>query len=142
MPTTTYPSDNPDDIPWEENIQQCMLQRCTTLFLKLNKVLGSLYLPIESHKSLKIVLRFVSTFIDIYKNLGPTTDGFIGMMRCRKETVIGPNKWVEVSRRVTKAHSKSMFNFKQGPKIKMLGVQYFKHHETTHHLYDRFVQVY
>ena len=35
-----------------------------------------------------------------------------------------------------------MFNFKQGLKQKMLKVQYFKHPEIAHHLYDRFLVSY
>jgi len=46
------------------------------------------------------------------------------MMRRRKETMIGPSKWVDVSIRVTKARAKSMFNFKEGLKRKMLKVKY------------------
>ena len=35
-----------------------------------------------------------------------------------------------------------MSNFKEGPKQKMLKVQYFKHPEIAHHLYDRFLAAY
>ena len=35
-----------------------------------------------------------------------------------------------------------MFNFKEGPKRKMLKVQYFKHLEIAHHLYDRILASY
>ena len=55
---------------------------------------------------------------------------------------MGPDKWVYVEKRVSKADSISMFNFKEGPKRKMLKVQYFKHPEITHHLYDRFLEAY
>jgi len=51
-------------------------------------------------------------------------------------------EWAELSRRVTKAHTKSMFNFKEGLKRKMLKVQYFKYLEIAHHLYDRFLVAY
>ena len=52
---------------------------------------------------------------------------------------MGPNRWVDVEKRVSKEDSISMFNFKEGPKRKMLKVQYFKHPEIAHHLYDRFL---
>ena len=35
---------------------------------------------------------------------------------------MGPDKWVDVEKRVSKAHAISMFNFKEGPKQKMLKV--------------------
>ena len=55
---------------------------------------------------------------------------------------MGPDKWVDVEKRVSKADAISMFNCKQGPKRKMLKVQYFKHPEIAHHLYDRFLDAY
>lgn len=55
---------------------------------------------------------------------------------------MGIDKWVEVSRRVTKAHVKYMFNFKEGPKRNMLKVQYFECPEISHHLYGRFLASY
>lgn len=73
-------------------------------------------LPAESRQRLEIVVHSLSSFLDIYKNLLPITNFFIDMMRCRKETMMGPDKWDEVSRKVTKEHAKSMFNFKEGPK--------------------------
>jgi len=53
-------------------------------------------------------------------SLGPTTNGFIDMMRCIKETTMGVDKWVEVNRNITKSHAKFMFNFKERPKRNML----------------------
>ena len=35
-----------------------------------------------------------------------------------------------------------MFNFKKGPKRKMLKVQYFKHLDIAHYLYDRHLVAY
>jgi hypothetical protein len=35
-----------------------------------------------------------------------------------------------------------MFNFKYGPKQKMLNVQYFKHPDIAGHLYNRFLVAY
>ena len=55
---------------------------------------------------------------------------------------MGPDKWVNVEKRVSKANAISMFNFKEGPKRKMLKVKYFKHPEIAHHLYDRFFASY
>ena len=55
---------------------------------------------------------------------------------------MGPNKWVDVEKRVSKADSISMFDFKEGPKRKMLKVQHLKHPEIAHHLYDRFLDAY
>ena len=48
-------------------------------------------------------------------------------MRKRKETVIGLDKWQDIKQRVTREDAKSMFNYKEGLKRKMLNVQYFKH---------------
>ena len=53
-----------------------------------------------------------------------------------------PDKWVDVEKRVSKAYAISMFNFKEGPKWKMLKVQYFKHPKISNHLYDRFLAAY
>ena len=55
---------------------------------------------------------------------------------------MGPNKWVDVENRVSKVDAISMFNFKEGPKQKMLKVQYFKHPEIAPNLYDRFLKTY
>ena len=38
--------------------------------------------------------------------------------------------------------AKSMFNFREGSKIKMLKVQYFKHPHIAHYLYDRHLAAY
>ena len=50
--------------------------------------------------------------------------------------MMGPDKWEVVKKRVTTDMVKSMFNFKEGPKRKMLKVQYFKHPNIAHYLYD------
>ena len=55
---------------------------------------------------------------------------------------MGPDKWVDVNKRVSKADAISMFNLKEGLKWKMLKVQYFKYPEIAHHLYDRFLESY
>ena len=56
--------------------------------------------------------------------------------------MVGHDKWVDVEKRVSKEDAISMFNFKEGPKRNMLKVQYFKHPEIAHHLYDRFLAAY
>ena len=55
---------------------------------------------------------------------------------------MGPDKWVDVEKRVSKEDAISMFNFKEGLKWKMLKLQYFKHPEIAHHLYYRFLASY
>ena len=63
-------------------------------------------------------------------------------MKKRKETVMGPDKWEDVKQKVTKYVAKSMFNFKEGSKRKMLKVQYFKHPDIARYLYDRHIVAY
>jgi hypothetical protein len=55
---------------------------------------------------------------------------------------MGPDKWDTVKNRVSKEDAISMFNFKEGPKQKMLKVQYFKHPHLAEHLYNRFLAAY
>ena len=81
-------------------------------------------------------------FIEVYEDLGPTTNGFVALMQRRKAQVMGPDKWVVVKERVTREQAKSMFNFKEGLKQKELKVQYFKHLELANFLYDRFLVAY
>jgi hypothetical protein len=50
---------------------------------------------------------------------------------------MGPDKWEAVKNRFPKEDTISMFNFKDGPKRKMLKVQYFKHPDIARHLYNR-----
>ena len=52
----------------------------------------------------------------------PTIGSFIDMMRHKKEAVMGPNKWIEVNKMVTKEDEKYMFSLKEGLKRKMLKV--------------------
>ena len=77
-----------------------------------------------------------------YKIMGPTTDGFVHLSRTRKIEVMGPNKWVDVEKNVSKAQAISMLNFKECPKCKMLKVQLFKHPDIAHHLFDRILVAY
>ena len=74
--------------------------------------------------------------------MGLTTDSFFDLMRQRKSEVMGPDKWEKIKNRVSKEDTISMFNFKEGPKRKMLKVQYFKHPHFVGHLYNRFFATY
>ena len=102
----------------------------------------ALTLPTESRQNFAIVTHSLGEIVNVYKTLGPTTDTFVEVMRKRKETVMGPDKWEDVKQRVTKDMVKSMFNFKEGPKRKMLKVKYFKHPNIAHYLYDRHLAAY
>ena len=139
--TTTYLA-KISDIPWERNMEQCTLERCQQLHAKLQRDLMALTLPAESRQSLEIVTHFLGALLEVYRNLGSTTDTFVEMMRKREETIMGPDKWEDVKQKVTSDMAKSMFNFKEGPKRKMLKVQYFKHPEIAHLLYDRQLATY
>ena len=137
----TYPSEI-FDIPSETKMQQCTLQRCQHIHAKLKRDLVALTPPAESRQSLEIVTHSLSELVDVYLKLGPTTDNFIEVMRKIKETTMGPDKWEVVKQRVTIEISKSMFNFKEGPKRKMLKVKYFKHPHIARYLYDRHIATY
>ena len=89
-----------------------------------------------------MVLQSLQKFIEVYEDLGPTTDGFVALMQRGKAEVMGPDKWAVVKERVTKDQANSMFNFKEGLKWKALKVQYFKHPELAHFLYDWFLVAY
>ena len=52
----------------------------------------ALNLPAESRQSLEIVTHSLGEIVNVYKNLGPTTDTFVELMRKRKEIVMGPDK--------------------------------------------------
>ena len=55
---------------------------------------------------------------------------------------MGPDKWEDVKQKFTKEVANSMFNFKIGPKRKMLKVQYFKHPNIARYLYDGHLAAY
>jgi hypothetical protein len=55
---------------------------------------------------------------------------------------MGPDKWKTIKNRISKEDAISIFNFKEGPKQKMLKVQYFKHLDFVDHLYNRFLVAY
>ena len=82
----------------------------------------ALSLPAESRQSLEIVTHSLGEMVNVYRNLGPTTYSFVELMRKRKETVIGPDKWQDIKQKFTRGEAKSMFNYKEGPKRKMLKV--------------------
>ena len=101
-----------------------------------------LNLPIESIQGLEIVLHSLGTFFDVYKNMGTTTNTIVDFLRKRKQMVMGPDKWPEVEKKVSKQQAISLFNFKEGPKWSILKVQYLKHPHITDHLYDHFLEAY
>jgi len=70
------------------------------------------------------------------------TDTFVEVMRKIKETVMCADKWEDVKQRVKTDMVKSMFNFKEGLKGKMLKAQYFKHPKIAQFLYDRHLVAY
>jgi hypothetical protein len=142
MPTSTYPSEVGDELPWEGNTEEMMLERCSGVKRRLENDLVVLELPLERKQSLQIVFHSLENFMDSYQKMGPTTDSFVDLMRRRKSEVMGPDKWDTVKNRVSKEDAISMFNFKKGPKRKMLKVQYFKHPHFVGHLYNRFLATY
>ena len=137
----TYPADI-SDIPWERNMAQCTLERCQQLHTKLQRDLMALTVPTESRQSLEIVTHSLGELVVVYRNLRPTTNTYVEVMRKIKEIVMGPDKWEDVKQRVTKEMTKLMFNFKEGLKRKMLKVQYFKHPDIAHYLYDKHLVAY
>lgn len=66
----------------------------------------TLSLPTTSRQSLEIVTHSLGKIVNVYINLGLTTDTFVEMMRKRKETVMGPDKWEDVKQKVTKEVAK------------------------------------
>ena len=73
----------------------------------------SLKHPAESRESLQIVKHFLSTLVDVWKNIRPTIDTFVEVMTKIKETVMGLDTWDDVKNKVTKEMEKSMFNFNE-----------------------------
>jgi hypothetical protein len=141
-PTSTYPSEVGDELPWEGNTEAMTLERCSGVKRRLENDLAVLELPLESKQSLQIVLHSLDNFMDAYQKMGPTTNSFVDLMRRRKSEVMGPDKWDTVKNKVSKEDAISMFNFKEGPKRKMLKVKYFKHPDLAEHLYNRFLAAY
>ena len=110
---TIYPSYLPDALPWENDIVYVTLEQCTSHHNKLRDDLASLELPNEIQQSLQILLDSLGNFIGSYRSVVPTTDCFIHLMRMQKALVMGPNKWVDVEKRVSKADAISMFILKK-----------------------------
>ena len=102
----------------------------------------SLKLPAESLERLEIVTHSLSRLVDVYKTFRPITDTFVEVMRKRKEIMMGPDIWEVVKHKVTTEMTKSMFNFKEGLKRKMLKVKYFKHPYIARYLYDKHLPAY
>ena len=113
---TTYPSDIGEELPWECTGEEMTLQHCTSHHANLKHDLEKMDFSVERKQSLEIVLHYFGKFIDVYKNLGPTINVFYYLMRSHRQQVMGPNKWPEIERSVSKENEKSMFNFKEGPK--------------------------
>jgi hypothetical protein len=111
-PTSTYPSEVGDELPWEGNTKEMTLERCSGVKKRLENDFVVLELPLERKQSLQIVLHSLENFMDAYQKMGPTTDSFIDLMRRRKSEVMGPDKWDTVKNRVSKEDAISMFNFK------------------------------
>ena len=112
----TYPSDLPDEIPWESDLQQTTLESCRAHYDKLQNDLSSLDLAPENKQSIEIVLLSLQKIIEVYEDLGPTIDGFVALMKRRKAQVMNLDKWTVVKERVTREHTNSIFNFKEGLK--------------------------
>ena len=81
MPTSTYPSDVGDELPWEGIIEAMTIERCSGVKRRLENELVSLELPQESKQRLQIVLHSLQNFMDAYQKMGPSTDSFIDLMR-------------------------------------------------------------
>jgi hypothetical protein len=97
-PTSTYPSEVGDELPWEGNTEAMTLERCSGVKRRLENDLAVLELLLESKQSLQIVLHSLENFIDAYLKMGPTTDSFVDLMRRRKSEVMGPDKWDTVKK--------------------------------------------
>jgi hypothetical protein len=80
-PTSTYPSEVGDKLPWEGNTEAMTLERCSGVKRRLENDLAFLELSLESKQSLQIVLHSLENFMDAYQNMGPTTDSFVDLMR-------------------------------------------------------------
>ena len=98
------------------------LKSCRDHYDKLQNDISSLDLALENKQSIDMVLQSLQKFIEVYEDLGPTTDGFVALMQRRKVHVMGLDKWVVVKERVTIEQANSMFNFKEGLKHKALKV--------------------
>jgi hypothetical protein len=89
-PTSTYPSEVGDELPWEGNTEAMTLERCSGVKRRLENDLAVLELPLESKQSLQIVLHSLENFMDAYLKMGPTIDSFVDLMRRAKVGGDGP----------------------------------------------------
>ena len=80
----TYPLDLLEEIPWESGLQQMTLKSCRAHYDKMQNDLFSLDLAPENKQSIEMVLQSLQKFIEVYEDLGPTTDGFVALMQRRK----------------------------------------------------------
>jgi hypothetical protein len=83
MPTSTYPSDVGDEIPWEGYIEEMTLEQCSCVKKMLQNDLRCLDILRENKKSLEIVLNSLQKFMDEYQKMGPMTNSFVNLMRRR-----------------------------------------------------------
>jgi hypothetical protein len=127
---------------WEGTIEELTLKHFTSHHTKLKRDLQQMDLPAERKQRLEVIFHSFENFIDVYNNLGPTTNTFNDMMRRCKQAVVGHDKWPKIEKRVSKEQAKSLFNFKEGPKQSILKVQYFKHLNISIHIYDQFLAAY
>ena len=65
------------------------LESCRAHYDKLQNDLSSLDLARENKQSIEMVLQSLQKFIEVYEDLGPTTNGFVALMQRRKEKVMG-----------------------------------------------------
>ena len=100
-PIMTYLSDLPEELPWESGLQQTTLESYRAHYDKMQCDLSSLDLTPENKQSIEMVLQSLQKFIEVYEDLGPTTDGFVSLMQRRKAQVMGPDKWAVVNEKVT-----------------------------------------
>jgi hypothetical protein len=100
--TFTYPSDVSGELLWEGHVEAMTLERCSCVESRLQNDLRCLDLPQESKQRLYIFLHSLHKFMDVYQNMGPTTDSFIDLMSRQNSEVMGPNKWEIVKSRVSK----------------------------------------
>ena len=96
MPTSTYPSEVGNELPWEGNTEEMTLEQCSSVKKRLENDLVVLELPLERKQSLQIVLHSLENFMDAYQKIGPTTDSFVDLMRRKNSEVMGPDKWETV----------------------------------------------
>lgn len=80
----------------------------------MKKDLVSLKLLAESRESLQIVTHSLSTLVDVYKNLGKTTDTFVEVMRKINEILMVPDTRDNVKNRLQKKWKNLCLILKQG----------------------------